>query len=56
MLLMIIAQLLKQRPKVTDDFKRMMLAEYRSVPIEYAEFFTEKNKRLPTLEELNHAI
>jgi hypothetical protein len=53
---MIIAQLLKREPKVSEDFKRMMRAEYRSVPIEYVEFFMEKNKRLPTLEELNHGI
>jgi hypothetical protein len=56
MLLMIIAQLLKREPKVPEDFKRMLRAEYRSVPVDYVEFFLEKNKRLPTLEELHHAI
>lgn len=53
---MIIAQLLRQEPKVPEDFMRMLRAEYRSVPVDYVECFLAKNKRLPTLEELQHVV
>ena len=56
MLLMIIAHLFKKEPKVPEDYLRMIRAEYRSVSEDYVEYFLQQNKRLPTQEELNHAI
>jgi hypothetical protein len=56
MLLMIIAHLFARSPKVPEEYMKMIRAEYRSVPEDYVEHFLQKNKRLPTLEELQHAI
>ena len=56
MLLLIIAHLFRKESKVPTEYLKMLRAEYRSVPEDYVEYFLRKNKRLPTLEELQHAI
>ena len=56
LLLSIIAHLLNKEPKVPEEFMKMVRTEYRSVPPTYVEYFLQKNKRLPTHEELQHVI
>ena len=42
--------------KVPEFYMRMLRAEFRTVPVEYVEYFLEQNNRLPTNEELKNAI
>ena len=49
-------QLLQREQKVPEQYMRMVQTEFRSVPTEYVEYFLQKNKRLPTTEELQHAV
>jgi len=56
MLLLIIAHLFRTESKVPEEYMRMLRSEYRSVSPEYVELFLQQNKRLPTQEELQHAV
>jgi len=56
MLLAIAKQLFKREKKIPESYMRMLKSEFRSVSTEYVEVFLEQNNRLPTQEELKHAI
>ena len=53
MLLELAKQILQKKETLSPDFVRMMQYEFKSVPIEYAQQFLNKNKRLPTMDELH---
>lgn len=56
MLLKVAQWFFTREHKVPEFYKRMMRAEFRTVPVEYVEYFLEQNNRLPTNEELKNAI
>jgi hypothetical protein len=56
MLLKFAKYLLKREQKIPETYLRMVRAEYRSVPLDYVEYFLAQNKRLPSPQELLNAI
>ena len=56
MLLKVAKYLLKREQKISEPYLRMIRAEYRSVPLDYVEYFLEQNKRLPSPQELLNAV
>jgi len=46
----------KREQKIPESYLRMIKSEYRSVPVDYVEYFLEQNERLPTPQELQNAI
>ena len=46
----------KRKNKVPADYMKMVQTEYRTVPLDYIQFFLEQHNRLPNLQELNNAI
>jgi hypothetical protein len=48
--------ILKRKNKVPADYMKMVQTEYRTVPLDYIQFFLEQHNRLPNLQELNNAI
>jgi hypothetical protein len=46
----------KREQKIPDEYLRIVETEYRSVPLDYIEYFFEQNNRLPSAEELQYAI
>ncbi len=56
MLTKFINRLLQRETTIPKDYIRMVKTEYRNVPLSYVEYFLKKQKRLPTLSELQNAI
>ena len=56
MIFYLITTLFQKEPKIPESFIRMVKAEYKSVPLEYVEYFYSKHNRLPTAEELYDVI
>lgn len=56
MLYYFMSKLFAQPSKVPSSYLRMIRNEFREISPEYVESFLKKNNRLPTVQELQHAI
>ena len=56
MLITLAKKMLTPKKTVPASYLRMVRSEFRTVPVEFVEDFLQKQNRLPTMEELYHAI